>query len=335
MKLLARIAFAFLVLLGLPLHAQIGEWQHHDAGTMRLIASTKATDDGALTAALHLKLNPGWHTYWRSPGDAGLAPTPDWKDSVNLDKAELQFPYPHRYNEQGLTTNGYEGEIVFPLKITKKDPAAALDLKAKLTLLVCSDICVPADFNLGLSVPAGFASVDGDEATVLIKTYLAKVPKQDDGQGLSLISAALADKTLTVHYAAPAPINDVLLLGEVGDTTTIPYTDLANDVQGKIITVQLTKDAPKDLGGKEITFTLVDNSTQTAVEKKLTITNAASPMPIQPMPKANIWIMIAFALIGGLILNLMPCVLPVLALKSLAFISHGGGTPSGVRLSFL
>ncbi len=356
MNIFTRILVAVFLLAAMPAQAQISEWQHHESSDLRLIASTKAASDGTLYAAMHLKLKTGWHAYWRSPGDAGLPPAPEWKESVNLDKAELLFPWPHRYALQGLETYGYEGEVVFPIKITKKDAAAAVDLKGKLTLLVCSDICVPADFNLALSLPAAFQSADGDEATGLLKTYLARIPKKDDGQGLTLVSANLIEKdgvrTLSLQYKSPAPVTDAEIVGEMGDGSTLPYTDIKNDPQTGIITAQLTKDAPKELSGKELIFTLIDNTNHTAVEKKLKLNSgtavvpqATSPPPSIPtvtsnipapaVPPPNIWAMIVFALIGGLILNLMPCVLPVLALKSISFIKHGGGTPSGVRLSFL
>ncbi|MBY0427950.1 MAG: thioredoxin family protein [Alphaproteobacteria bacterium] len=355
MNILLRLLVVVFLFAIAPAHAQLSEWQHHESGELRIIASTKTTEDGALYAAMHLKLNPGWHTYWRSPGDAGLAPTPDWKESVNLEKAELLFPYPQNYDEQGLTTNGYEGEVVFPIKITKKDAAAATELKAKVSLLVCAQICVPADFNLALTIPAGFQSADNDEATPIIKTALTRVPAIDNGQGLTITAATLDEKdgvrTLNVSYGAPAPLDAPVLFAEVGDTSTLPLSDLKNDAQAKLITATIGKSAPKEIVGKEMVFTLVDKGTGKAVEKKLIITGGAvaQPLPaptslapvattVAPVPAVqtpNIWVMIIFALIGGLILNLMPCVLPVLALKSISFIKHGGGTQSGVRLSFL
>ncbi len=350
MKILMRLIVIVFLLATMPVHAQLGEWQHHQSSDLRLIASNKATADGALFAAMHLKLNPGWHAYWRSPGDAGFPPAPEWKDSVNLEKAELLFPWPHRYAMQGLETYGYQGEVVFPIKITKKDPATGVDLKAKLSLLVCSDICVPADFSLELSLPASFQSTDGDEATGLLKTFLAQVPKLDDGQGLSILAANIEEKEgqrlLSLRYKSPLPMTEAEIVGEIGDGSTLPYSDLKLDATANTITVQLTKDAPKELNGKELTFTLIDITNHTAVEKKLTVNGiaaAVSPTPVSTAIAAstpalaapNLWMMIVFALIGGLILNLMPCVLPVIALKTISFIKHGGGTPSGVRLSFL
>lgn len=354
MQIITRILFALFLfaagLVAIPVYAQAqaSEWQHHESSDARLIASTKASSDGALYVGLHIKLNPHWHTYWRSPGDAGFPPAPDWKESTNLDKAELLFPWPHRYAMQGLETYGYEGEIVFPIKITKKDPAADVALKAKLSLLVCSDICVPADFKFDLSLPGYFQSAGDDEATRLIKNALAHVPKKDDGQGLTILSVKLDEangqRVMTVQYNSPTPVADAEIVGEVGDGSTLPYTDLKNDAATKTITATLTKDAPKDLAGKELTFTLIDNTNQMATEKKsvfnggATIAPAPVSVPVAPVPPVetpNLWAMILFALLGGLVLNLMPCVLPVLALKSISFIKHGGGTPSGVRLSFL
>lgn len=351
MMMVMPVLAIFFFLLGLPAHAQIGEWQNHESGAIRLIASTNIMPGDALTAGLHLKLNPGWHAYWRSPGDAGLPPSPEWKDSVNLQKTELLFPWPQRFALQGLETYGYDGEVVFPVKVTKIDQGAAVDLKAKLTLLVCSDVCIPADFNLSLAVPANFRSPGAgvpDEATELLGRFIKRVPKQDDGQGLSLVSAALSEKDgvrfVAVQFSSQNPINTAELVGEIGDGSTLTYSNARLDAEHKSITLTLTKDAPKDLAGKELTFTLIDTTNQSAVEKKLMVTSATTiasaspttaPIAASPTPMPNIWAMVVLALLGGLVLNLMPCVLPVLALKSLSFIKHGGGTASGVRLSFL
>jgi suppressor for copper-sensitivity B len=454
------VLLAFLMcIFAMPVWAQIGNWQETPQASTRLIASTRVTEPGKLYAGLQLKLAPGWHAYWRSPGDAGLPPQPEWGKSVNLDKATLLFPWPTRYAAQGLETYGYEGEVLFPVEIIKKNAADAVDLNAKMSLLVCSDICVPAPFDISLSIPANFASPEAaDEATSLLAAGFKKVPKVDDGQGLHLLSATLSQEdghgVIELAYAGGS-FTDAEIVGEVGDGSTIPIAQTKLVPEKGLAVGMLDANAPKDLAGKELTFTLVDKTNQQAVEKKLVLGSAdvmppplAAPVPVvttaldpitafrnfnavysvamarameisnieeregviralnqkratyasaaeaarevfnieaqklaldpkftdmqmippdmlasmadnplmmdfmqkraeynlknsqhlvadAPAPMPNFWAMIIFALIGGLILNLMPCVLPVLAIKSLSFINHGGGTPAGVRLSFL
>jgi suppressor for copper-sensitivity B len=339
------VAWLVLIFLAIPAHALTGEWQVQPQGQVRLIASDQAAP-GKLYAALQFKLAGEWHVYWRSPGDAGVPPQADWKNSENLKSATFQYPMPTLYAMQGLLTEGYKGDVVFPLLIEKTDPAQGVKLKGELNVLVCSDICVPAKYSVALDIPAG--AVATQEATDTLKTWLAKVPKQDDGTGLTLQSASLLDNNVVqITYSSPTPLTDVEVIIEPGDGSVLPLT--ATKIEGNFVDVTLGAEAPvKDSLGKEITFTLLDKTTGQAVEKKLALSAgtpvAAAPLgspgtsthePAKaPMP-ANLWLMIGFALLGGLVLNLMPCVLPVLALKALAFASHGGGTTKGVRLSFL
>lgn len=354
-KRFTSIFFLCLALLAPAAQAQTGVWQEGEQASLRLIASTRAGIAGKLYAGLQLRLQPGWHVYWRSPGDAGIPPQPDWKESANLAGTLLLFPWPEHSSMQGLETYGYGGVVTFPVEIKKTDPGAELNLKTQMTLLVCADICVPVPFDVALNLPANFASPEGgDEATSLISDALKHVPKQDDGSGFHLRQATLSGKgaarAIEVHYMVPQTLSSAELIVEVGDGSTVPLTHTQVKATENIFFANLGENAPADLAGKELTFTLIDKEHVQAVEKKMKLegVGGASIMPppaavpttpimkSMPAPEPpDFWLMIAFALIGGLILNLMPCVLPVLALKSISFIQHGGGTPSGVRLSFL
>ncbi|MBI3419185.1 MAG: thioredoxin family protein [Proteobacteria bacterium] len=282
-----------------------------------------------------------------------MPPQSDWKTSENLKSATMAYPLPTLYALQGLETYGYEGEVVFPFLIEKTNPAHGLKLKNHLQVLACSDICVPVMYDLALDVPAGFTSAP--EATDLLKSWLPRVPKVDDGTGLTLQSAALVSKdganVIQIGFSSPQPLTEAEVIMEPGDGSVLPVASVR--VVPPNVEVVPGHEAPlKDVAGKELTFTLVDKTTRQAVEKKLLLTGTAPvevlpalgatpPTPPEftnpPPPKEvlDLGLMILFALIGGLILNLMPCVLPVLALKALSFSSHGGGTPAGVRLSFL
>lgn len=340
MKHLLICLFLFLLSFGPTAHALEGEWQQLDQAALRLIASNKVDESGALYVGLDVTLKDGWDTYWRSPGDAGFPPAPDWKGSINLASATLLFPWPSRYTMQGFETYGYKDGIVFPVKIDRQNVAEGMVLHMAVTLLTCADICLPADFKADLTIPADFVASPDDDATRRLKEALAKVPALDNGTGFSLRSASLEGRRLTLSYSAPETINLADIIIEVGDGSTLPLKDVR--VVPDTITASFTENAAlAEIAGKELTFTVIDNTNHRAVEKKMALTGAvpsAVPRPSvssAPPTPASLWLMLAIAVLGGLILNLMPCVLPVLALKSLAFISHGGGTPSGVRLSFL
>ncbi len=333
---LLRGGLALAILFFHPACATAAGWQQNEQGAARLIAGASMPGQ-PFHAGIHLRMAPGWHTYWRSPGDAGLPPQPDWSPSANLESATLLYPLPELFSLQGLMTYGYEGELVFPLRIEKTDPAQPLRLAAKLTILACANLCVPVDYNLALDIPNDYIPPPEDDAA--LRKFLARVPKKDDSAGLSIASAELATRdgkpVLRLDYVSPAPLMMAEVIAEPGDGSVLPVSRLR--INGPVIEATLGPDAlVEGLPGKNITVTLVDKTTSRAVEKSLSLGGAAAaPQEATPVERPGLGAMILLALLGGLILNLMPCVLPVIALKAVTFASHGGGTPKGVRLSFL
>ncbi len=99
--------------------------------------------DGTRIAALRLKLAPGWKTYWRAPGDAGIPPQFDWSSSRNLSSVAVIWPAPKVFDQNGMRSVGYEDELVIPLEITPSKITAPIRLKADMELGICSDICIP------------------------------------------------------------------------------------------------------------------------------------------------------------------------------------------------
>jgi DsbC/DsbD-like thiol-disulfide interchange protein len=101
--------------------------------------------DGSRIAAVEIELVPGWHTYWRVPGDAGIPPDFDWSGSRNLASVAYQWPRPTLFEGEGLRTIGYSDALVLPVRLTPADPSAPVDLRLVASFGVCEDICVPAE----------------------------------------------------------------------------------------------------------------------------------------------------------------------------------------------
>lgn len=99
--------------------------------------------DGTRFAALHLTLLPGWKTYWRAPGDAGIPPTFDWSGSGNLGALDVTWPTPQVFYDNGMRSIGYKNELILPLTISPAQAGQPVHLKAEMDLGVCSDICMP------------------------------------------------------------------------------------------------------------------------------------------------------------------------------------------------
>ncbi|MBN8996706.1 MAG: hypothetical protein J0H63_11720 [Rhizobiales bacterium] len=162
---LAALAVFVPMLAAMPARAAIGDWvSNDDKARVRLVVS--GTDAaGNLLAAVEIELAPGWKTYWRTPGDAGIPPILDFTASKNVGKVEVGFPPPERHDDGYAVTNVYEGRVVLPLTVAVPDQKAGSELALKLDVGICSDVCVPDHFELALPV-AGGASDAGAGAIV-------------------------------------------------------------------------------------------------------------------------------------------------------------------------
>ena len=315
------------------------DWFTTDQGKVRLIAANSAVGrEAVVRLGLEFRLAEGWKIYWRNPGDAGLPPTIDWTGSTNLAAAELAWPAPQRFSAYGLETIGYEGTVVLPITAHLAHPGEALGLHAALQYLTCKEICIPYDAALTLDLPAsgisGGAAGASDHAA-LIDRFAQLVPGDGTAGGLTLAGAALTSGTrpmLELGLAAPAPLvaPDVFVEGPAGLAFGAPRVTPGVDKLHATLSLPVSGDAAavKSLTAQPLHLTIVDgaHSLETAVIPK----PAAPPRDATLLPA-----MLAVALLGGFILNFMPCVLPVLSIKLLSATAHAGRSRSAIRRAFL
>jgi len=316
--------------------AAVSDWGRAEMVEARLVSAVDGTGTGgSVSLGLQVRLWPGWKTYWRSPGDAGLPPRLDWTGSGNLAGVDIAWPAPIRFRVFGLETFGYEHELVLPLTARLAKPGRPLALKSAVDLLVCRDICVPAHFDLALALPAGPATPSA-EAT-LIAEAVGKVPGDGAAAGLALATVRDASgpdgPAVEIEATARRPFAepDLFLEGEAGQAFRPP--EFRFDLGNRRLTARLALLPPPagaapvtSFTGKTLGVTLTDGAR--SLEARATVAPPAAAGPA-------LWPMLALALLGGLILNLMPCVLPVLSMKLLALVGHGGGCERAVRGGFL
>jgi suppressor for copper-sensitivity B len=328
------ILSAALLLFAAPARAAgASAWFVTDQGRVRLIAAQPFVgDDSAVELGLEFELAPHWKIYWRSPGDAGYPPRLDWAGSQNLASAALAWPAPERFSVLGFETMGYEGHVVLPIEARVTQGDAPLALKAALSYLTCADICVPYDTTLTLDLPAGPAAGQGFGA--LIARFAARVPGDGKSVGLALDGAVVrpgsdAALELTVKSDRPLAKPDAFVEG-AGDASFGPPEPRVASADTTVLRLPLYgPPAARDaLVGKTLAVTLVDGDRA--------MTGAVAPARGAPvLALAALLPMLGLALLGGLILNVMPCVLPVLSLKFLAAVEHGGAPRREVRIGFL
>jgi len=139
------------------------------------------TQAGNRVVGMRIELAPGWKTYWRSPGDAGVPPQIDWTGSKNLRSAEIRWPTPSIFDEEGLRTIGYKHEVVLPLELTPQAPGRPIRAAGVLTIGVCEEICIPVELPFRLD-----AEGSGGEAA--LRAALAHQPKVVAASALPVIA---------------------------------------------------------------------------------------------------------------------------------------------------
>jgi DsbC/DsbD-like thiol-disulfide interchange protein len=146
-----------VVTFSVPLQAAqpgFGTWSGSEQARVRLIA-TGVGEDGELLGGIEIMLQPGWWTYWRSPGAAGIPPMIDFEGSENLGDVNVSFPLPERHDDGYGVSNVYVDGVLLPFKAEVPDPSAPVALKLSLDLGVCSEVCIPENVEATLTIPPG------------------------------------------------------------------------------------------------------------------------------------------------------------------------------------
>lgn len=302
--------------------------KHNDHAQVRFLSSSQK--DGKVALLLDVQLQDGWKTYWRSPGEGGIAPEINWISSV--DNMDWQWPAPGRFDVAGISTQGYMGEVVFPIVVNTEQK---LDkLSGVLTLSTCSNVCILTDypFELDLTAP------EPSNFEWAFNQAMGKVPP----------STGLAQRYNVGYTGDKLVIELQKNAGELWSKKAAIFTDTPEGTTLGVPKISTTDnkltaeidvsddwgDKAPDLIGKIFSFVVSDGDLSQQVSTQIspftgTIAQGNTGLSIP------LWQILSFALLGGLILNLMPCVLPVLAMKLGSVLMVPQGEQKTIRRQFL
>ena len=326
------LAGAALLLFGgsAPADAAAGPWVGDAHAAVRLLSGTDAAGQlPRIEAGLEFRFGPGWHGYWRTPGDAGVAPQFDWSASINLAEPAIAWPAPTRLVVEGLQNSVYTGGVVLPAVLRVARPGDPSRIAVSVNYAVCSEICVPREAVLALDLPAGPATLAPEAAQ--LDTARGLVPGTAADRGIRLDRAAIetggGGRRLVVDLSSEGQSfrsPDLFVEGDGYGLPPPPVVDISADGRQARLTVGLA-DAKRQIG--DLRLTVVDGSR--SADLSVPATDAISPI-------APGWLAaLATALLGGLILNLMPCVLPVLSIKLIGLTRHSASSPGLMRPSLV
>lgn len=335
----ALLAALFLA-AALPARAETAsDWARNEQVQVRLIsAATGAGARNEVRLGLQFQMAPGWKIYWRSPGDAGYPPSLDWSSSDNVANMSIAWPAPHRFEILGLTTFGYKDEVVLPVTVTLHDPARPVRIETKVSYLTCADVCIPHEAVLRLELPAGPAQSASHAHT--IARYENLVPGSGERLGLAIRSVDLRRRGTERFLAVEATSEngfenpDLIVEGLQRVRLSEPEVSLSEGGRRALLLLPL-RDQPQAgaeaVTGRPLTLTLL-----TGGQGAEFVAAAREGPPLARAEGPGLgWGILLIAFLGGLILNLMPCVLPVLSLKVLSVVGLGGAEKPLIRRKFV
>jgi thiol:disulfide interchange protein DsbD len=342
-----RLALAYLgAIFGLLLAAGSADAAHTRA-TLVLGAETVHSGD-TLLAGIQLRMDPGWHTYWQNSGASGMPTTIEWKLPPGISAGAPQWPIPEKLPDKDLTTYIYRDEVVIlvPLKLAPNLASGDVHLSAKVSWLECAVQCVPGQAEVGADLKIS-AESRTSAAAALLDTWKKKLPKNDP----SIAARGSWEKPAT------GDLRPVLLewnsTSSAIDADFFPDASEDFEVQGAVENlsvgpgkVEIRKDIRKVAGSwpTQLSGLLVQGSGDSRIGYQVKLDLEAGGMSvaapaIAPPLALNVtatappalWKMLFYAFVGGLILNVMPCVLPVIALKILGFVGQAKDNPARAR----
>jgi thiol:disulfide interchange protein DsbD len=328
-----RLPIALLCALVVPAPV-LGEAVRQPHSQAELIAEQAALVPGQRTTlGLHLRLDPGWHVYWKNPGDSGMATSLAWTLPAGFGAGPIQWPHPMRIDTGPLTAYGYEGEVVLLADIEAPAALAAgttVPIAARADWLVCKEICIPAAARLTLTLPVAAAPGAADPRWLqAIQAARAALPVAG-GDWRARAERTAAGYVLRVQPPPGAPRLEALAFfpareGLIAHAQPQPFS-----AGPAGYTLRLAAAAPPPGASSRLAGVLVARpgfGAARAIEVDLAV-DAAS-RPVESGLGSAAALLLAFA--GGLLLNLMPCVLPVLAIKLLSVVPRSHGQPMRLR----
>jgi thiol:disulfide interchange protein len=334
MRGLTCLALA-MILIASPPDVATAQTQGVRHVAVSLIAETRGVVPGQpFHLALRQQIEPGWHTYWSNPGDSGLPTAIDWALPPDFKAGPIVWPTPERFTVGPVVDYGYQHDIL--LRVTIEPPAnlrpgSNVTISAHASWLVCSDTCIPEDAPVSLSVPV--ASIAEPDPAWADAFALARARTPAPNPFLTT-AIAEADK-LILHVATgdASRLRDVMFFPADGNVidNDAPQS-VSTDAAGLVLTLprDTSKAAPPAALNGVLAFR--DLAAADATTEAIAISATIHSGVVDAFAGVGFFGALLLGLAGGIILNLMPCVLPVLAIKAFGLVEHARASPREVRL---
>lgn len=295
------------------------------ASASRLVADADTVTPGEpFWLALEIALAPGWHTYWENPGDTGLPATLTWALPEGFSAAPVHWPIPERVELAGLMNFAYSGTVYFFVPVT---PPKTLNgdvyrFSLKADWLVCKDICIPERGEYALELPVVPSGRSAPDKPSHLATPLAQLPKPLDVRTRYAVKETALILTIPAAEIAAYRGRKATLF-PVTEGLIDNMTEARAEWSESALTLTMKRGASTETPPLNALLAFADGEGKKA---GFMLTADYAPLPAQP-PSLSLWTALLLAFAGGIILNLMPCVLPVLSLKAIALVKKSAAAP--------
>ena len=307
------------------------DWSIGDSSKVRLISPYSQNNNKELLIGLEYEMDPGWKTYWKSPGDGGFAQNISWENSSNINNLEVLWPTPEKFQILGLTSLGYENKVIFPLKLEINDESQNTFVNLQVNFLICKDICIPGDARVFLEIPSGNKELTDN--FFIMERSLSFLPEHNfDSSYINNVNASIYkdnDNSLIKIIAETDKSffnTNIFLHTPFG--LPVVKNSLVYSNNNKLITAEFKY--AKDLISKEqfpIEIIVQDENHNFINMLDVQVKNISPPVK----ENNNYIYFILISLLAGLILNVMPCVFPILSIKLMSVFSSD---QKNARVSF-
>ncbi len=322
MNLFIRSLLLLLVSCTSIVHAADTGWLRNAQNSHAEVRLRSANNGADAQILLDIRLEKGWKTYWRSPGEGGVAPEIRWQTpDVN---ATWYWPAPARFDVSGLTTQGYKGDITLPIALAK---VSDKHLAGTLTLSTCSDVCILTDFPFTLDLDQ---QADPDFARDYAQA-MGQIPAESGLTDQLDVSNVNGELQIRAQRQGGWTKPELFFDYPQGSMLAAPQITVKGDtLSARVAVTDEWGEAAPDLRGKTLSLVVVD----AGIAQQSSVVIGAQPLVTGGSPQ-TLWSVMLLALLGGLILNLMPCVLPVLAIKLSGLVQQQGQSRRQTRQQFL
>ena len=261
----------------------------------------------SINMGLKVSMDKGWHTYWKNPGDSGGPIEINWDLPEGFSVSDINWPLPEKIEYPPLMTYGYEDFVIYPMVLSIPADYSNDYFEMTADILICADVCIPESGKIS----SNLIDIESDS---LIYEWLESIPSKSIP-----IKTSLADNNLEIRFTFEKEIKEIYFFPDKNNS--IDYSSKQNFYKkdgSYFLSIKLFNDEIQnvsgvlDIDGKG--YIVSNGMLEDANEEGLSLVTA-----------------LIFALLGGLILNLMPCVFPVISLKVLSFVSMGGSSPRKIR----